>query len=369
MDRRSFLKNSAVTGAGAGAAAVSLAAPAIAQEKTKITWRLTSSFPKSLDTIFGGAEDIAKHVAAATDGNFTIQTFAAGEIVPGLQAADAVSSGTVEMAHTCSYYYVGKDPTFAIGSAIPFGLNARLTNAWFYEGNGNTLMNEFYAKHKIYGIVAGNTGAQMGGWFRKEINTVDDLKGVKMRIAGLAGKVVEKLGVVPQQVAGGDIYPALEKGTIDAAEWIGPYDDHKLGFQKVAKYYYYPAFWEGGLAIHAFVNLDQWNNLPKHYQAALQDACAYANTHMMAKYDTKNPTAIKQLVAEGAVLRPFSQEVLEACYKASLEVYSEISATNADFKKIYEDQVAFKREGYLWMQLSEYTFDTFMMIQQRSGKL
>ncbi|NKN35448.1 TRAP transporter substrate-binding protein [Agrobacterium sp. a22-2] len=368
MDRRSFIKNAGVASAGAAASTV-LAAPAIAQTNPKITWRLTSSFPKSLDTIFGGAEDVAARVAAATDGNFTIQTFAAGEIVPGLQAADAVSAGTVEMCHTCSYYYVGKDPTFAIGTAIPFGLNARLTNSWFYNGNGNTLLNEFYAKHNLYGMISGNTGAQMGGWFRKEINTVDDIKGVKMRIAGLAGKVIEKLGGVPQQIAGGDIYPALEKGTIDAAEWVGPYDDHKLGFYKVAKYYYYPAFWEGGPVIHSFVNLDKWNDLPKGYQAILQDACSFANTNMMAKYDSKNPTAIKQLVGEGTILRPFSQEILEACYNAALEVYAEISATNADFKKIYEDQVAFKREGYLWMQLSEYTFDTFMMIQQRNGKL
>jgi TRAP-type mannitol/chloroaromatic compound transport system substrate-binding protein len=367
MDRRSFIKKGAFAGAGA-AAASALATPAIAQN-AKITWRLTSSFPKSLDTIFGGAQDIANHVSAATDGNFNIQIFAAGEIVPGLQAADAVSSGTVEMCHTCSYYYVGKDPTFAIGTAIPFGLNARLTNSWFYEGNGNTLLNEFYAKHNLYGMISGNTGVQMGGWFRKEINTIDDFKGVKMRIAGLAGKVVEKLGVVPQQIAGGDIYPALEKGTIDAAEWVGPYDDHKLGFQKVAKYYYYPAFWEGGPVIHSFVNLDKWNNLPKQYQAVLKDACSFANTNMMAKYDAKNPTAIKQLVSEGAVLRPFSQEILDACYKAALEVYAEISAVNPDFKKVYEDQVAFKREGYLWMQLAEYTFDTFMMIQQRNGKL
>ncbi|WP_037077296.1 TRAP transporter substrate-binding protein [Neorhizobium vignae] len=368
MDRRSFFKKAAVTGAGAAAATV-LAAPAIAQSNPKITWRLTSSFPKSLDTIYGGAEDIAKHVAAATDGNFTIQPFAAAEIVPAMQAADAVSNATVEMCHTCSYYYVGKDPTFAIGTAIPFGLNARLTNSWFYEGNGNKLMNEFYAKHGLYGMIAGNTGAQMGGWFRKEINTVDDFKGVKMRIAGIAGKVLEKLGAVPQQIAGGDIYPALEKGTIDAAEWVGPYDDHKLGFYKVAKYYYYPAFWEGGPVIHALINLDKWNALPKAYQAALTDACAFANTSMMAKYDAKNPTAIKQIVSQGTTLRPFSQEILEACYKASLEVYKDISASNETFKKIYEDQVAFKKEGYLWMQLSEYTFDTFMMIQQRSGKL
>ena len=368
MDRRSFIRNAGAAGAGAVAASA-LAAPAIAQENPKISWRLTSSFPKSLDTIYGGAEDVAKHLAAATDGNFTIQPFAAGEIVPGLQAVDAVTANTVEMAHTCSYYFWGKDPTYAIGTAIPFGLNARLQNAWLYQGNGNTLLNEFYATQGIYGLPAGNTGAQMGGWFRKEINTVDDLKGLKMRIAGMAGKIIGQLGVVPQQIAGGDIYPALEKGAIDAAEFVGPYDDQKLGFEKVAKYYYYPGWWEGGPVVHAFVNLEKWNSLPKHYQAALTDACAFANTNMMARYDMKNPQALKQLVADGAVLRPFSQEILEACYEAALATYTEISASNPMFKKIYEDQLAFKKDAYLWMQLSEYTYDTFMMIQQRAGKL
>jgi len=368
MDRRSFIKKAGATGAGAVAAGA-LAAPAIAQENPKISWRMTSSFPKSLDTIFGGADDVAKHVAAATDGNFQIQTFAAAEIVPALEAADAVSSGTVEAAHTCSYYFVGKDPTFAIGTAIPFGLNGRLTNAWFYEGNGNALMNEFYATQGIYAMPAGNTGAQMGGWFRKEINTLDDLKGVKMRIAGIAGQVMSKVGVIPQQIGGGDIYPALEKGTIDAAEFVGPYDDLKLGLHKVAKYYYYPGWWEGGPTVHAFFNLEKWNSLPKHYQAALTDACAYANTNMMAKYDMKNPGSLKQLVAEGATLRPFSQEIMEACFQASMDLYKDLSSKNQYFKKIYEDQAAFKRDAYLWMQLSEYTFDTFMMIQQRAGKL
>ncbi|MGM4911913.1 TRAP transporter substrate-binding protein [Rhizobium sp. 768_B6_N1_8] len=368
MDRRSFMKKAGTAGAGA-VAATALAAPAIAQENPKIAWRMTSSFPKSLDTIYGGAEDIAKHISAATDGNFTIQPFAAGEIVPGLQAVDAVAAGTVEAAHTTSYYFVGKDPTYAIGTAIPFGLNSRLTNAWFYQGNGNTLMNEFYATQGMYALPAGNTGAQMGGWFRKEINTLDDLKGVKMRIAGLAGRVMEKVGVIPQQIAGGDIYPALEKGTIDAAEFVGPYDDLKLGFHKVAKYYYYPGWWEGGPTVHAFFNLDKWSSLPKHYQAALNDACAFANTNMLAKYDTKNPSALKQLVAEGATLRPFSQEIMEACFQAAMGIYGEISGTNQYFKKIYDDQTAFKRDAYLWMQLSEYTFDTFMMIQQRAGKI
>ncbi len=368
LDRRSFIKKSAAVGAGA-AAASALAAPAIAQENPKITWRLTSSFPKGLDTIYGAAEDIANHVKEASGGNFVIQPFAAGEIVPGMQAADAVSNGTVEMAHTCSYYFIGKDPTFAIGTAIPFGLNARLSNSWFYEGGGNDLLNEFYATHGLYALPAGNTGAQMGGWFRKEINTVDDLKGLKMRIAGIAGQVIEKLGVIPQQIAGGDIYPALEKGTIDATEFVGPYDDQKLGFHKVAKYYYYPAWWEGGPTVHAFFNLEKFNGLPKNYQAMLTDACAFANTNMMAKYDAKNPVALKQLVAEGAVLRPFSQEILEASYVAAMQTYDEISASNAAFKKIYDHQLAFKKDAYLWMQLSEYTFDTFMMIQQRAGKL
>ena len=368
LDRRSFIKKSAAVGAGA-AAASALAAPAIAQENPKITWRLTSSFPKGLDTIYGAAEDIANHVKEASGGNFVIQPFAAGEIVPAMQAADAVANGTVEMAHTCSYYFVGKDPTFAIGTAIPFGLNARLSNSWFYEGGGNDLLNEFYAAHGLYALPAGNTGAQMGGWFRKEINTVDDLKGLKMRIAGIAGQVIEKLGVIPQQIAGGDIYPALEKGTIDATEFVGPYDDQKLGFHKVAKYYYYPAWWEGGPTVHAFFNLEKFNGLPKNYQAMLTDACAFANTNMMAKYDARNPVALKQLVAEGAVLRPFSQEILEASYVAAMQTYDQISASNAAFKKIYDHQLAFKKDAYLWMQLSEYTFDTFMMIQQRAGKL
>ena len=229
-----------------------------------------------------------------SDGNFEIQVFPAGEIVPTPQAAEAVGTNTIEMAHTCSYYYWGKDPTFALGTAVPFGLNARLMNSWLYEGGGNDLLNAFYAKHNLYGMPGGNTGVQMGGWWRKEINSLADLQGVKMRIAGIAGKVVEKLGVVPQQIPGGDIYPALERGTIDAAEWVGPYDDQKLGFNKVAPYYYYPGFWEGGPAIHFFVNLEKWNALPPEYQAILTNAAAYANTDMLAKYDALNPAGPAQ---------------------------------------------------------------------------
>ncbi len=368
MDRRAFIRRTGIAGVGAATASV-LAAPAIAQSMPKVSWRLTSSFPKSLDTIFGAAMTMANYVRESTDGNFDIQVFAAGELVPGLQAADATSAGTVEACHTASYYYWGKDPTWALATAVPFGMNVRQMNAWMYYGGGNDLLNEFYAAQGLFGLACGNTGAQMGGWYRKEINTVADLTGLKMRIGGFAGKIIEKLGVVPQQIAGGDIYPALEKGTIDAAEWVGPYDDEKLGFYKVAKYYYYPGWWEGGPVLHTLVNMAKWNELPKHYQAAMRSACEAANCDMMASYDHKNPGALKSLVANGAQLRAFNQDVLAACFNAANETYAELVGTNPAFKKIYESQTAFKKDAYLWAQVSEYTFDTFMMIQQRNGKL
>src|SRR5271166_377038 len=307
MKRREFLK-----AAGLGAGAAALAKPAIAQSMPEPKWRLTSSFPKSLDTIYGAAEAFAKAVAEATDNKFQIQVFAAGEIVPGLAAADAVQSGTVEMCHTASYYYFGKDPTFAFGTAVPFGLNARMQNAWLMFGGGNELMNDFYRKFNIYGIPAGNTGAQMGGWFSKEIKEVADLNGLKMRIGGFAGTVLQKLGAVPQQIAGGDIYPALEKGTIDAAEWVGPYDDEKLGFYKVAKYYYYPGWWEGCAMLHNFFNIEKWNALPANYKSILRSASAVANVDVQGKYDARNPAALKRLISGGAVLVPFSATIMDA---------------------------------------------------------
>src|SRR5579859_3966930 len=241
-----------------------------------------------------------------TDNKFQIQVFAAGEIVPGLQALDATSNGTIELCHTVSYYYVGKDPTFAIYASVPFGLNARMQNSWWYQGGGQELGNEFFKKFGVIGFHCGNTGTQMGGWFRKEIKTVGDLSGLKFRIGGIAGQVLQKVGVVPQQLAGGDIYPALEKGTIDAAEWVGPYDDEKLGFQKVAKYYYYPGFWEGGPTNHLLINLAKWNELPKNYQALLEAVAGYCNVEEQARYDARNPQALKRLVANGVQLRPFS---------------------------------------------------------------
>jgi TRAP-type mannitol/chloroaromatic compound transport system substrate-binding protein len=356
MKRRQFLQ-----AAGLAAAATAVAKPAIAQSMPELKWRLTSSFPKSLDTIYGASEAFAKAVAEASDNKFQIQVFAAGEIVPGLAAADAVQTGTVEMCGTASYYYFGKDPTFALGCAVPFGPNARMMNAWWYFGGGAELMNEFYKKFNIIGMPTGNTGAQMGGWFRKEIKEVADLNGLKMRIGGFAGTVLTKLGVVPQQIAGGDIYPALEKGTIDAAEWVGPYDDEKLGFNKVAPYYYTPGWWEGGPMLHNFVNLDKWNALPPAYKSLIHTASSMANEWMMAKYDASNPAALKRLLTGGAKLQPFSPAIMDACLKAAYQVYAEVSAKNADFKKIWEHMLAFRNDQYLWWRVAEYTYDDFLI--------
>jgi TRAP-type mannitol/chloroaromatic compound transport system substrate-binding protein len=356
MKRRQFLH-----AAGIGLVATAVAKPAIAQTNPAIKWRLTSSFPKSLDTLYGVSETIVKYVAEATDNQFQIQSFAAGEIVPALQALDAASNGTVEACNTAVYFYFGKDPTFALFCAIPFGLNARQQNAWFFDGDGMKLMNEFGKKFNIYSLVACNTGCQMGGWFRKEINEVADFKGLKFRIGGFAGITIQKLGGVPQQIAAGDIFAALERGTIDAAEWIGPYDDERLGLNKVAKYYYYPAWWEGGTAGHLVINLGKWNELPKRYQAIVAGAAAYANTESLAKYDARNPTALRKLIAGGAELRPFSQPIMEACLKVSNEVNAETAASNADFKRVLESMQAFRNDGYFWWQVAEYSYDSFMI--------
>jgi TRAP-type mannitol/chloroaromatic compound transport system substrate-binding protein len=368
MDRRSFLTKAAVGGAASAGAAV-LAAPAIAQSMPKVNWRMTSSFPKSLDTIFGAGQTMVDYVSEVTDGNFKIQLFAAGEIVGGLQAADATAAGTVESCHTGSYYYWGKDPAWALPTAVPFGPDARQMNAWYYFGGGVDMTNKFFNKNGLHAFPCGNTGAQMGGWFRKEINGLDDLKGLKMRIAGIGGKVMAKLGVVPQQIAGGDIYPSLEKGTIDAAEFVGPYDDEKLGFYNVAPYYYYPGFWEGGPTLSAMFNLEAWHKLPKAYQAALQAACQAANSSMLASYDYKNPPALKRLVAKGTKLRPFSTEIMTAAFEAANGIYADMAKGNDSFKEMFDSQRDFMRDSFLWMQLAEYNFDTFMMRMDNAGKL
>nr|WP_246333585.1 TRAP transporter substrate-binding protein [Aureimonas mangrovi] len=353
---------------GGAAASVALAAPAIAQERPRIRWRMTSSFPNTLDTLFGASQRFAQMVSDITEGQFTIQLFPAGELVPGLSALDAVQDGTVEAAHSVLYYYVGKDPTFAIGSAIPFGLNARQQNAWLYHGGGNELIDEFLQSYNVTARPGGNTGTQMGGWFRNEINSVADLQGLKMRIAGIAGQVLQPLGVVGQQLAGGDVYPALERGTLDATEFVGPYDDEKLGFYQVAPYYYYPAFWEAGPTVHYIFNREQFDGLPDSYKAALETASMAANLDMTADYDVKNMRAIRSLVGKGAQLRPLPRDVLDAAYDSAQNLYRQLDETNENWKKIFDPWNEFRTQSYEWFRVAEFTNDSYAYAQQAAGR-
>src|SRR4029453_17479453 len=331
MKRRDFLK---VTGAGVAASAV--AAPAIAQSNPEIKWRLAASWPKALDTLYGGCEYFCKRVADVTDNKFQIQPFAAGEIVPGLQVLDAVGNGTVEMGNTALYYYWGKDPAFTFGTSLPFAPNTPSHIAWLHFGGGTEMLNDLLKGYNAWAIPTGSTGAQMGGWFRKEMKSIEDFKGLKFRVGGFAG-------------------------TIIAREWVGPYDDEKLGFVKVAKYYYYPGWWEGTGQGHNVMNIEKWNQLPKHYQAAIETASYDTFTWVTGKYDYVNPPALKRLLAAGAILRPFPQEVLEACYNAANGIYADLSKTNPHFNKLYTSLAAFRNESLAWNQVAELSYDSFMM--------
>jgi TRAP-type mannitol/chloroaromatic compound transport system substrate-binding protein len=342
-----------------------ISAPAIAQSAPAIKWRLTTTFPKTLDTLYGACDLLSKTVADLSDQKFQISVHGPGEIVPPFQVFDAVANNTVEMGNTASYYYIGKDLAFAFGTAVPFGLNTRQMNSWLAYGGGLDLLNELYGTFGMMAIPFGNTTAQMGGWFRKEIKTIDDLSGLKFRVGGMAGMVLSKLGVVPQQLPPGDIYPSLEKGTIDAAEWIGPYDDEKLGFLKVAPYYYYPGWWEGCANGFLYINVAKWNELPKPYQAMVTAACATAAGDLTAKYDAYNARAIKKLVANGAQLRPFSPEILDASFKATNELYAEIGTKNERFKKLHDSMMAFRLEQYQWDQVCEATYDNYLIRKLR----
>jgi TRAP-type mannitol/chloroaromatic compound transport system substrate-binding protein len=368
--RRQFIK-----GLGLATAGLVVAKPAIADPSQEVHWRLTSSFQPNLDLIYGGAQTFAATLADLTDGRFTVTVLPAGEVAPALEALDAVANGTVECAHSALHYYWGKDPTFVFGSSTPFGMNARQHAAWLSEGGGGELIDGFLADRKVFALPAGNTGGQMAGWFRKEIKTANDLQGLKVRIGGFAGKVLQLLGAEPVAMAKDNVYSAFESSSLDAMEWVGPYDDDKFGerkegdkliLSKVAPYYYYPGWWKGGMQLHLIVSREKFDALPKNYQAALRAAASVANASVQAKYDAANPAALKRLVVGGAELRLFPQDVLETCYKTANDLYGQLSADNANFKKIADSYLAFRGDQYLWWQVAEYSFDNFMIRQRRT---
>lgn len=359
MERRKFLK-----GAGIAGVLASGTAPAVVMAQENIRWRLASSFPKVLDTIYGAAEVFAKNISEATDGKFQVSVHAAGELVPAFGVADAVEQGTIECAHTAPYYFFGKDETFAIDCAIPFGMNSRMHTAWMYDGNGTTLTREFYSQYNIVNFPMGNTGAQMGGWYRQELKSVADLNGLKFRVGGFGGRVLAKLGVVSQNIPGGEVYQALERGTIDATEWVGPYDDLKFGFHKVAPNYYYPAWWEGGAQLSLYVNDKAFAALSPQYQSIVRQAASDAHVLMQAMYDARNPGALRQLIAEGAKIHRMPKEIMDAAFKARNEVYAELNESNANWRKIYTDYERFMRDQFQWTALAENSYNQYMAAQQ-----
>lgn len=349
--RREFLKKAGVGMVAGGALSASTIANA--QSLPVIKWRLASSFGKSLDTIYGAAENMSEFVSVATGGKFQIKVFPGGEIVPPFGVLDATKDGTVEICHTANYYYVGKDPAFALDCAVPFGMNNRMMDAWIRHGNGMKLLREFFATYGVVNFPCGNTGTQMGGFYRKEINKPADIKGLKTRIAGINGDVWKKLGAEPQQLPGGEIYTALERGTIDAAEWVGPYDDKKLGLYKVAKNYYYPGWWEYGPQLSVLINSKAFDSLPKEYKAILEIAIANSHIDMIAKYDAKNPIALKEMVAEGVKLKQFSKELMDVFYKTTMEVYKELDEKSPAWKTIFADYWKFRNSEIEWFRLAE----------------
>ena len=368
MDRRRFL-GFAAKGA-VGAAALSIAGceqadimppgqvqNAVAEDSglPTIDWQMATSWPPALDTIFGGAETVAARVEALTQGKFTIQVRAAGELAPAFEVLNVVEQGAVPIGHTASYYYLGKSPITAFGTALPFGLTSRQQDAWLHEGGGLAMLQEVYAeKFNTIQFPAGNTGAQMGGWFNKEIDSVADMKGLIMRIPGLGGRVMDRLGVTVQVLPGGEIFQALQTGAIDAAEWVGPYDDEKLSFHKAASFYYFPGWWEPGPSLEIQINLDEWNNLPEQYQEVLKTAAFEANTIMMARYDAKNPAALSRLINDADItLLPFPDDVMQAAAESAFEMFDETAAGDADFASIFKEWSAFREAIQAWHGLAE----------------
>ena len=355
MDRRSLMRRAGLAGVLAAGAA-----PAVHAQAT-VRWRLASSFPKSLDTLWGFSETLSRKVSEMSGGKFQISAHPAGELMPAFGVVDAVQGGSIELTHTAPYYFTGKNMAFALASGIPFGFNARQMSAWMIQGNGRKLMNEFFSAYNIISFDGSHTGTQMGGWYRKPIKSLEDLKGLKMRMGGgLVGEIMGKLGVVPQSIPGGEIYVSLEKGTLDAVEFIGPHDDLKLGFHKVAPYYYYPGWWEGDANGGVLVNTKAWAALPAEYKAMFETACGYASKEGLAKYDGLNPIALKQLVAAKAQLQAFPRPVVEAAFKIAMDVYAYLNANNPEWRKIYADMLAFQRDQILWFRFAESHYDQFM---------
>ncbi len=357
MQRRSFLKQA---GAGALAGSAVVAAPVFAQDTPSLTWRMASAFPRNLEILFGTGEAFCKFVSESTGGKFTIRHFPDGEIVPAHELLDAVSTKKVECGHASSGTFFNKNPAFCFDAAAPFGLNLRQMNAWMYEGDGMRLTRELFKPLKIINFPLGNTGTQAGGWYRKEIKRAGDLKDLKMQVDGIAAAVLSRLGVAPQQLALAEVVPALEKNTLDAAVVAGPYDDEKLGLNRVAKFYYAPAWWAGSEQMSLYVNNEAWSTLPKSYQAALDAASRAAHTGMTARYDSQNPLALQKLTAAGAQVRAFPRAIVDTAFEASEQLYKELCDKDPKFKALHDSYMGARDSSTPWFRMTASAYDQYL---------
>lgn len=355
MKRREFLKKTAAT-AAAVSAAVTLHAPVVHAEKS-FQWKLVTTWPPHLPVIGEGAERFASSVEDLSEGRLRIQVYGGGELVPPLEAFDAVSQGVVEIGHGAAYYWAGKAPATQFFTSIPFGMNAQQMNAWLYAGDGLKLWEEVYAPFNLIPLPAGNTGVQMGGWFNKEINSIRDIKGLKMRIPGLGGKVIAKAGGSAILSAGGEIYTNLERGVIDATEWVGPYHDYLMGFHKAAKFYYYPGWHEPGSVLEIFINKPAFEKLPADLQNIIRASAAQVNIWMLSEFESKNNAYLRKLVKEEHVtLKRFPSDVLRAFRKYAGQVIDEVTAQDAMSRKVYTSFSSFQKDISRWAEVSEEAY-------------
>jgi TRAP-type mannitol/chloroaromatic compound transport system substrate-binding protein len=357
VDRRTFIGLAALGAAGgaAGCAGPDGGGPAVRTQEN-VQWRLASSFPRGLDALYGSAERLAEKLEQLTEGRFRIRPYAAGELVPALQVLDAAQQGTVQVGHSAGYYYTGKNEALAFDTGVPFGLTSRQQTAWLYEGGGLELMREVYSDFGIISFPAGNTGAQMGGWFKREIGSVADLRGLRMRIPGMGAAVMNSLGVTVQVLGGPEIFQALERGAIDATEWVGPYDDEKLGLHRAARYYYYPGWWEPGPSMSFMVNRQAWDRLPAMYQQAFEAAAVYAANGTQTIYDVQNPRALDRLVDGGTQLRRFSDDIMDACAGATRELLEQQASGAPSYRKVYDAYLAFREDSFRWFGAAEAAY-------------
>lgn len=354
MKRRSLVRHAGMAGILAG-----LSAPAVHAQPV-MRWRLGVAYHPSLDVIIAGTEQFARQVNQLSGGRFQISLVPSEEPPLALDQLQALQQGELDALHAVPSHLVSIDECFALDSAIPFGLNSRQMGAWMLEGNGGRLLRDFYAQHQIVNFPMGNSGAQLGGWFRRELYKPADLKGLKMQIGGLGARVLQSLGVLPQQLPPSEVAAALERGQIDAAEWVGPHDDRRLGLGRAVRHCYYPGWWEGGAQLSLYCNAKAWRNLPGDFRLMVEVAAQSAHAAIQARYDLLNPLAFKQLVAAGARIKPFPPKLVDEAFKASNVLYAELSRRNPAWRRIYADFVAFRREQNLWHRVSEATFDRYM---------